>query len=218
MESEARKLKRVVWHEALVTREQREAANHHQSAVVWFTGLPGAGKSTVAHDVERKLFARGCSSFVLDGDNVRHGLCSNLGFTEPDRRENIRRVGEVTKLLREAGMIVLTAFISPLREGRAKVREIISCDAFIEIYCKCPVEVCEQRDAKGFYARARKGEIKNYTGVSAPYEEPLDPDLVIDTATDTAASCSEQVIQLLERRRIISPTPAAAVTQRIKTN
>ena len=116
------------------------------------------------------------------------------------------RVGEVTKLFREAGMIVLTAFISPSRDSRAKVRELVSPEAFIEIYCKCPVEVCEQRDAKGFYARAKKGEIKSYTGVSAPYEEPLDPDLVLDTATHTAAACSDQVIELLERRGIISPT------------
>ena len=200
----------VIWHTALVTREQREAANGPKTAVVWFTGLPGAGKSTIAHEVEHKLFIRGCRTFVLDGDNVRHGLCSNLGFSEADRRENIRRVGEIAKLFREAGMIVLCAFISPLRDSRARVREMISPDAFIEVYCKCPIEVCERRDAKGFYARAKKGEIKDYTGISAPYEEPFNPDLVIDTATDTVESCAEQVIQILQRRGVISPTAGSS--------
>jgi len=207
MGSRVAKSGQVIWHKGLVTREQREAANDHKSAVVWFTGLPGAGKSTIAHEVERKLFLRGCRTFVLDGDNVRHGLCWNLGFSEADRCENIRRVGEVAKLFREAGMIVLCAFVSPMRDSRTRVREIISPDAFVEVYCKCPIEVCEQRDTKGFYARAKKGEIKDYTGISAPYEEPLNPDLVIDTAADTVESCAEQVTQLLQRRRVISPTP-----------
>lgn len=197
-------MNRVVWHEPLVTRAQRQAANGHKPAVIWFTGLPGAGKSTVAHEVEQRLFARQCRTFVLDGDNVRHGLCAGLGFSEGDRQENIRRVGEVAKLFRDAGMIVLAAFVSPTQASRAQVRAMVAPDAFIEVHCKCPVEVCEERDPKGFYALARKGEIAHYTGVSAPYEEPLAPELVIDTAAQTVASCTEQVIQLLERLRIIA--------------
>lgn len=196
-------MNRVVWHEPLVTREQREAVNRHKAAVIWFTGLPGAGKSTVAHEVERKLFTRGCRTFVLDGDNIRHGLCSGLGFSESDRHENIRRVGEVAKLFCEAGTIVLAAFVSPTRAGRARVREMLAPGDFIEIHCKCPVEVCEERDPKGFYALARKGEIAHYTGVSAPYEDPVAPELILDTAVPTVASSSDQVIQLLERKRLI---------------
>lgn len=202
-------MNRVVWHEPLVTRTQREAALRHKAAVVWLTGLPGAGKSTVAHEVERMLFARGCRSFVLDGDNVRHGLCSGLGFSESDRHENIRRVGEVAKLFCEAGTIVLAAFVSPTRASRALVRDLLAPGDFIEVHCRCPVEVCEERDPKGFYALARKGEITHYTGVSAPYEAPLAPELILDTAAETVASCAEKLIQLLENRRIIAREPAA---------
>ena len=195
----------LVWHQSLVGREQREAANGHKAAVVWFTGLSASGKSTTAHVVEHELFARGHQAYTLDGDNVRHGLSADLGFSPPDRAEHLRRIAELTKLMYGAGMIVLCAFISPTRESRQRVRELIPEGAFFEIFCKCPIEVCEQRDPKGFYARALKGEIKNYTGVSAAYEEPLQPELVLDTAANPPDICGAIVRKLLQDRKIIPP-------------
>lgn len=159
----------IVWHHSSVTRARREMQNGHKSAVLWFTGLSGAGKSTLAHAVEETLHLMGCRTFVLDGDNVRHGLCSDLSFSEADRRENIRRVGEAAKLFVEADVIVLTAFISPFREDRERVRKLLGEQDFMEIHCHCPLEVCEQRDVKGLYRRAREGLIKNFTGISSPY-------------------------------------------------
>lgn len=196
----------VVWHHATVTRSRREAQNGHRGAIVWFTGLSGAGKSTLAHAVEEHLHQMGCRTFVLDGDNVRHGLCGDLGFSAADRAENIRRVGEVAKLFMEAGVIVLTAFISPFREDRNKVRAMVQPGEFIEIYCQCPVEVCEQRDTKGLYKKARAGEIGQFTGISSPYQVPDTPELVVNTSERSLNDCVQQVatevLRFTEAQRI----------------
>jgi adenylylsulfate kinase len=172
--------------------------------IIWFTGLSGSGKSTVAHAVEEKLHQAGCRTFVFDGDNVRHGLCANLGFSENDRHENIRRIGEMAKLFLEAGVIAMTAFISPFRADREGVRALVADNDFIEIYCNSPLEVCEERDVKGLYKRARAGEIQNYTGISSPYEAPEYPELVLDTAGDSVETNVEKVLNLLEERHIFS--------------
>lgn len=193
----------VVWHHATVTRSRREQLNGHRSAVVWFTGLSGAGKSTLAHAVEEELHRLGCRTFVFDGDNVRHGLCSDLGFSTEDRTENIRRIGEMAKLFVEAGVIALTAFISPLRADRQQVRALMGESDFIEIYVRCPVEVCESRDVKGMYKKARAGLIKEFTGVSAPYEEPANPELVVDTARATLTECVDSVVTVLRARHVV---------------
>ncbi|MBI3479461.1 MAG: adenylyl-sulfate kinase [Nitrosomonadales bacterium] len=200
---EPRKSSNTFWHHASVTRERRELLNGHRSVVLWFTGLSGAGKSTLAHSVEEYLFQMGCRTFTFDGDNVRHGLCSDLGFSLEDRSENIRRVGEMSKLFIEAGVIALTAFISPFRSDRAKVRSLVPHGDFFEIYCYCPLQVCEERDIKGLYKRARKGEIKNFTGISSPYEEPENPELTIDTDALSIEESVAQVIELLHRHGII---------------
>lgn len=187
----------VVWHHATVTRARREAQNGHRGAILWFTGLSGAGKSTLAHEVEERLHRMGCRTFVLDGDNVRHGLCRDLGFSAEDRVENIRRIGEVAKLFMEAGVIVLTAFISPFRADRDKVRAMVHAGEFVEIYCRCPIEVCEQRDAKGLYKKARAGEIVQFTGISSPYEAPDKPELMVDTSMQSLDECVRQVVAML---------------------
>ena len=194
----------TVFHRATVTRSRREQQNRHRSVIIWFTGLSGSGKSTVAHAVEEELHQAGCRTFVFDGDNVRHGLCANLSFSEDDRHENIRRIGEMAKLFIEAGVIAMTAFISPFRADREGVRALVSENDFIEIYCNTPLEVCEERDVKGLYKKARAGEIKNYTGISAPYEAPEHPDLVLDTAGDTVETNVEKVLNFLEKRHIFS--------------
>jgi adenylylsulfate kinase len=181
----------------------RQQQNGHNGAVLWFTGLSGAGKSTMAHAVEEELFRRGHQAFVLDGDNVRHGLCSDLGFSVDDRTENIRRIGEVTKLFVEAGVIILAAFISPIRADRDGVRHLIGGSDFLEVYCRCPLTICEQRDVKGLYARARRGEIPNFTGISAPFEEPLRPELIVDTDVSSIRNETDRVIDLLCSRGLI---------------
>lgn len=192
------------WHQATITRSNREQLNRHGSAILWFTGLSGSGKSTLAHAVEDELYRRGCSTSVLDGDNVRHGLCGDLGFSEDDRSENIRRIGHVAALFVDTGVIVLTAFISPFKVDRDRVRMIVEKEQdFIEVYCNCPIEVCEQRDVKGLYNRARKGEISNFTGISSPYEEPENPDLVVNTGTEDLTSCVHRVIDFLMARGLI---------------
>lgn len=191
--------KNIVWHHASVTRRHREMLNGHTSMVVWFTGLSGSGKSTLAHAVEEELYKRGCQTYVLDGDNVRHGLCSNLSFSLEDRSENIRRVAETAKLMVEAGIIILTAFISPLCQDRRQAREIFQYGDFIEIFCSAPLEICENRDVKGLYKRARAGKIQNYTGISSPYEAPLKPELIVDTANLPLETCVKQVVELLEK-------------------
>ena len=195
----------VVWHHSTVTREHRQQLNKHRGVVLWFTGLSGAGKSSLAHAVEEKLYQADCRTFVLDGDNVRHGLCGDLGFSPEDRVENIRRVGEVAKLFVEAGIIVLTAFISPFKSDRARVRNILQHGDFFEIYCDTPIEICEQRDVKGLYKKARAGVIGNFTGISSPYEVPANPELSVMTGTMELEKCVDQVILLLQRRGVLAP-------------
>jgi adenylylsulfate kinase len=198
----------VVWHHATVTRSRREQLNQHKSAILWFTGLSGAGKSTVAHAVEETLHQAGCRTFVMDGDNVRQGLCSDLGFTVADRQENIRRVAEVAKLMLEAGVITLTAFISPFSAERNLARNLVPHGDFIEIYCSCDLAICEQRDVKGLYKKARRGEIEHFTGISSPYEAPERPELRMDTGTSTLPDCVGQVLALLRQRGIIADAAA----------
>lgn len=193
----------VVWHDAHVTRPDREKANGHRSAVLWFTGLSGSGKSTLAHAVEEYLFENGVKTYVLDGDNVRHGLCGDLGFSDVARRENIRRIGEAAKLFVDAGVVVLTAFISPFREDRKQARSLMP-DDFIEIYCNSSVEVCESRDVKGLYARARAGEIKDFTGVSSPYEIPESPELIVDTTELSLDDSVQRVVEYLKIHQIVA--------------
>lgn len=192
----------TVWHHATVTRARREEANQHKSVILWFTGLSGAGKSTLAHAVEERLYTMGCSTFVLDGDNVRHGLCSDLGFSDADRVENIRRIGEIAKLMIEAGTITLTAFISPFRSDREAARNLVPHGDFIEIYCQCPLEKCEERDVKGLYKKARSGQIPHFTGISSPYEEPVAPELVVNTGNNSLEQCVDRVVDLLVSRGI----------------
>ena len=194
----------TIYHNATVTRERRNQLNGHKSAVIWFTGLSGSGKSTLAHSVEEELHNLDCRTFVLDGDNVRHGLSSNLTFSDVDRKENIRRIGEVAKLMMEAGVIAMTAFISPFREDRNNVRGLLSQEDFIEIFCKASLETCESRDVKGLYKRARTGEIKNYTGIDSPYEAPDNPELVIDTDGETLEESVVKVIDFLKSREIVN--------------
>jgi adenylylsulfate kinase len=193
----------IVYHHPLISKKDRELLNNHRNVVVWFTGLSASGKSTIAHAVERELYQRKCRSFVFDGDNVRHGLCSDLGFSKEDRAENIRRIGEMVKLFIEAGIISLTAFISPFRADRKKVRDLVGTEHFIEVYCQCTIEVCEQRDVKGHYRRAKAGEIKDFTGISSPYEEPENPEVVLDTSTLSIEQCVSKVVDLLSERGII---------------
>ncbi len=193
----------IQWHPSLVSRAEREARNGHRSVILWFTGLSGAGKSTLAHAVERRLYERHCSTFVFDGDNVRHGLCSDLGFSPQDREENIRRVGEMAKLFTEAGVIAITAFISPFRADRERVRALVAPGDFIEVYCRCPVEICEQRDVKGLYAKARQGLIPEFTGISSPYEAPHHAELSLDTSALGLEACVEQVLDYLTQHQVI---------------
>ncbi len=194
----------IVWHHATVTRTRRETQNGHRGAILWFTGLSGAGKSTLAHSVEESLHQAGCRTFVLDGDNVRHGLCGDLGFSSEERTENIRRVGEVSKLFMEAGVIVLTAFISPFRDDRAYVRGMVGHGDFIEVFCDSPLETCEQRDVKGLYMKARAGQISDFTGISSPYEAPENPELVVNTGEDELAVCTNLVLDQLLSRGVVT--------------
>lgn len=193
----------VVWHHATVTRARREQLNGHLGAILWFTGLSGAGKSTLAHAVEEALHQRGCRTFVLDGDNVRHGLCGDLGFSLEDRVENIRRAGEIAKLFMEAGIIVLTAFISPFRSDRERVRGMVEHGDFMEIYCDSPIEVCETRDVKGLYKKARAGQIAEFTGISSPYEPPMSPEIAVNTGKEVLDICVQQVIDNMIHRGIL---------------
>ena len=194
----------IIYHQATVTRQRRNKLNNHRSVVLWFTGLSGSGKSTLAHSLEEKLFQRGCRTFVLDGDNVRHGLNSNLDFSDASRTENIRRISEVSKLMLESGLIVMTAFISPFKKDRYEAKKLISNDDFIEIYCKATLEICEARDVKGLYKRARAGEIKNYTGIDSPYEEPENPDLIVDTDNETLEDSVSKILNFLEKNFLIN--------------
>jgi adenylylsulfate kinase len=195
----------TVWHHATVSRARREQLHGHRGAVIWFTGLSGSGKSTLSHAVEERLYQAGCHTFVLDGDNIRQGLCADLSFSNIARAENIRRVGEVAKLFVEAGTIVLTAFISPFASDRERVRALLSPDDFIEIYCRCSLEICEERDTKGLYKRARAGEIEEFTGISSPYDVPVNPAITIDTESLNLEECVELVLNLMHDSNIIGP-------------
>ena len=193
----------IVWHEASVDRAARADKRGHRSAILWFTGLSGSGKSTLANAVNAALFERGLATYVLDGDNVRHGLCKDLGFSDADREENIRRIGEVAKLFLDAGVIVLTAFVSPFRADRDKARDLVEAGDFFEIFCAADLDVCESRDPKGLYAKARSGAIKEFTGISSPYEAPETPELKIDTGSQELAESVEVVLKALQDKGVI---------------
>lgn len=193
----------IVWHPTTVTKTDRQQRTGHKSAILWFTGLSGAGKSTLANAVEYELHQRGLASYVLDGDNIRHGLNRGLGFGPDDRKENIRRIGEVAKLFVDAGVITLTAFISPYLEDRELARSLVDEGEFIEVYVKCPLEECERRDVKGLYQKARNGEISQFTGISSPYEEPVSAELVIESNEQTIEESVQRVIAYLEKRGVI---------------
>jgi adenylylsulfate kinase len=193
----------ITWHEHKVSRAEREKRNGHKGAVLWFTGLSGSGKSTLANTVDHLLHERGCCSYVLDGDNIRHGLNKDLGFSPEDRTENIRRIGEVARLMADGGVLVSTAFISPYRADRGIARDLNPAGSFVEVFCSCKLDVCEERDPKGLYKKARAGEIKQFTGIDAPYEEPEQPELVIHTDSATVEECADQVLAYLTEQGIL---------------
>lgn len=197
------KSKNITWHESEVTKGERQSLNEHKSAILWFTGLSGSGKSTISVALEKVLHDRGIRSYRLDGDNVRHGLNKNLGFSPEDRTENIRRIGEVSKLFVDAGVLVLSAFISPYIADRDQVRNLVNDDEFIEVYVKASLEVCETRDPKGLYKKARAGEIKGFTGIDDPYEEPVDAEIIIATDKLDVDECVAQIITYLEKHQYI---------------
>jgi len=193
----------IVWHEPSVTIDDRWKTNGYNSCVLWFTGLSASGKSTIAHMLDQQLHASGIHSYVLDGDNVRHGLNKDLGLSPDDRKENIRRIAEVSKLFIDAGLLVLAAFIAPYREDRRQARDLFEKDRFIEVYVRCSISECERRDPKGFYKKAKAGEISGFTGISAPYEEPENPELILDTNKMNAHECAQKVIAYLSVNKYI---------------
>ncbi|KYG32132.1 adenylyl-sulfate kinase [Alkalihalobacillus trypoxylicola] len=199
-----KKVDNIVWHETTIKKEERNKQKGHKSTILWFTGLSGAGKSTLANALEHHLFQKGLSSYVLDGDNIRHGLNKGLGFSDKDRKENIRRIGEVAKLFVDSGTIVCTAFISPFKEDRQLVRKLVDEEEFIEVYVRCSLSECESRDPKGLYKKARSGEIKDFTGISSPYEEPEFPEITIDSDLLSIEESVAQIIQYLQAKQIIS--------------
>lgn len=194
----------IVWHEPSVYRTNREGMNGHKSVIIWFTGLSGAGKSSLSHALEDVLHKKEVRTYVLDGDNIRRGLCNDLGFSDSDRTENIRRIGEVSKLMMEAGVIVLTAFISPFIKDRKIVRELVAEGEFIEAYCAANLDVCESRDPKGLYKKARAGDIPDFTGISSPYEAPENAEVVLNTAENSIEECVGELIQYLKEKKIVS--------------
>ena len=193
----------IVWHSAAVTKGERNKLNNHNSCILWFTGLSGSGKSTIANALEKRLHEMKLQSYILDGDNVRHGLNKDLGFSSDDRKENIRRIGEVSKLFIDAGMITITAFISPFREDRELARGLVENGEFIEIYIKCSLDTCEQRDPKGLYKKARQGKIPDFTGISSPYEEPFEPELVIETDKQPVEESVNTILDYLKTQALI---------------
>jgi len=193
----------AIWHHATITRQKREQQHQHKSVVIWFTGLSGSGKSTLAHALEDRLHAMNCSTYVLDGDNIRHGLCGDLTFSEEDRKENIRRISNVAKLFLDAGVIVLTAFISPFKADRKIARSIMQHGDFVEIYCNASIETCESRDVKGLYKKARSGEIPHFTGISSPYEAPEKPELEIKTDKLSLEDSVDLLVKQLKKRGIV---------------
>ncbi len=194
----------ITWHEHNVSKEERAQLNKHKGAVLWFTGLSACGKSTIANTVDHLLYSRGLHSFVLDGDNIRHGLNKNLGFSAEDRAENIRRIGEVAKLFCDAGHLTLTAFISPYRKDRDAVRALLGTGEFVEIYVKASIESCEARDPKGLYKKARAGELKGFTGIDDPYEAPEKPELVLDSDKKGIDELAGEVVAYLEKKGLLS--------------
>ena len=194
----------ITWHHGAITREDRERLYGHKGVTLWMTGLSASGKSTIACLIEEMLFVRGCVAMVLDGDNVRHGLNRNLGFSREDREENIRRIAELARLITSEGIITITSFISPYLADRSAARAMQPAGDFIEVYIRCPIEVCEQRDPKGLYKRARAGLLKEFTGVDDPYEPPLSAEVVLDTDRYTAEECAGQVIEYLEEKGYMS--------------
>lgn len=196
-------VRNIVWHNATIAKADRHRMNNHKSAILWYTGLSGAGKSTLANKVEEKLFERGLHTYVLDGDNVRHGLNKGLGFSADDRKENIRRIGEVAKLFVDGGVITSTAFVSPYRADRDMVREMVEQGEFIEIFVSASLDVCESRDPKGLYKKARAGEIKNFTGIDDPYEAPDAPEMSIDTGAKNLEECAAEIMNYLENHGYI---------------
>ena len=198
--------KNIKWHELSIDRKKLEAMHGHKGMVIWFTGLSGAGKSTLANALNEALHLKGISTYVLDGDNIRHGLCKDLGFSDSDREENIRRIGEVANLFMDAGIVAITAFVSPFKADRDKVRSIIGNNDFIEIYCAADLSVCEKRDTKGLYKKARLGEIKEFTGISSPYEIPENPEISINTGTIALTDSVKQIIDYLDENNLISIT------------
>lgn len=193
----------IIWHPAEVTKTARQKQNNHKSCVLWFTGFSGSGKSTLANELDYQLYQSGIKSYVLDGDNIRHGLNKDLGFSKEDRIENIRRVGEVAKLFVDSGQIVMTAFISPFRKDRDQVRELFTNGEFIEVFISCPLGTCESRDPKGLYYKARKGELRNFTGIDAPYEQPIDPELIINTEQLSIDQATEKILNYLKDKKFI---------------
>ena len=193
----------IIPHKSIITKKERQKLNGHRSFILWFTGLSGSGKSTIAHRVEEELYKRGVRTYVLDGDNIRTGLNKDLGFSKEDREENIRRIGEVAKLFVDAGIVVLTAFISPYRKDRNFVRSIVGEKEFVEIYVKCPLEVCEKRDAKGLYKKAREGIIKQFTGIDDPYEEPENPEIVVETDKMSVDECVKKILNYIDENELL---------------
>lgn len=193
----------IVWHDHKVTRAERSSNKNQHPCLLWFTGLSGSGKSTIANALDVALHERGYHTFLLDGDNVRHGLCNDLGFSDNDRVENIRRVGEVCKLFADAGLIVMSAFISPFTSDRRMVRKLFPAGEFIEVFMDAPLETCESRDPKGLYRKARAGEIRHFTGIDSPYEVPSHPELRLDTSQSTVDECVDSLIAYLQERELI---------------
>lgn len=194
----------IVWHDHKVSRAERAANKNQKPCLLWFTGLSGSGKSTIANALDVALHQRGYHTFLLDGDNVRHGLCRDLGFSDDDREENIRRVGEVCKLFADAGLIVMSAFISPFTSDRRLVRGLFPAGEFIEVFMDTPLDTCESRDPKGLYQKARAGEIKHFTGIDSPYEVPSHPEIRLDTSCHTVEECVESLIGYLVERGLIT--------------
>jgi adenylylsulfate kinase len=195
--------KNIVWHSTSILKQDRRKQNNHHSCILWFTGLSAAGKSTIANEISKALFHLNVQQYVLDGDNIRHGLNKDLGFSDHDRTENIRRIGEVAKLFVDNGQIVLTAFISPFQADRNLVRALVESNEFIEVYVECSVETCEKRDPKGLYKKAKTGEIQNFTGISSPYESPLNPEIRLNTDKLSIQECVETVLQFLRSKNYI---------------
>ena len=194
----------VIPHQHEITKEDRRRLNGHGSLILWFTGLPSSGKSTLANEIEKELIQRNHRTYILDGDNVRMGLCKDLGFSTEDREENIRRIGEVSKLFMDAGVLVLSAFVSPYRADRDAIRELVEEGEFVEVFVDCSVEQCEQRDVKGLYRKAREGVIKGFTGIDDPYEEPSSPEIVVDTEKHSIEECKQQILDYLVAHDVVN--------------